>query len=637
MKASEDSITPSREPEAVPPAGIVTRGARKAVDDFLRLVTSGDYLENLPWIGAAIRKQGEDVLPALTEALDHDSPRAAVLSACTILTIAAKTPYLLGDQRAIEKAMRIVTDSLQQGSVESRLWPCLLINYGSAPHAVLRFLQPLLQDSDHRLQICAAAAMSTIDAGNSDLIRILRRGARDSHPILALTATHALARLGLHSAEPIRELISALLDSEVSCKHCALMALTELGTAARIAVDPLRSFITDERQDASIRGAAATTLGSITSGSDQVIPFLFKILDSAEDEIIQGAIDGIVRIGVFTKEVALRIAALLSSDHEETRIAAALGLSAMGSAAAPALPVLLGRVQHERSDRMAAALADAIGAIGAAAVPFIIPLLREHDFSQLPILDAALSRMDSSAAAAFAQSLGGETDEWVLGAFVALIRCMGHKSAPVVPYLAARLDPNDEELSAYLLAALQCTGPAAAPAIGAILLCVMKGSDELAAWGEQVLKNVSHEATPVIEAALATATGDTEKQRLKHALNGMQSKNDNGSQPFDDIKESLLRLAMHAIEILIEEGPQSSRSLASILRAREREGAMPQHLDISARHILDSIYTVENNLNLKLTTRTPGRKGVLTPQGRSLLPKLKEYLRMKDERRNQRR
>ncbi len=617
---------------------IVWSGARKVVDEFLEHVHDPGWLiEQWPRIGVELENEAEAVLPALVESLDDPEWRRRTLAAQFLLRVACQRPEKAPDRAAVARASDILTDELRGEDVDRCLWACLLLTDGGAPAKAKPRLRRLMDHPDDRVRVCAAAALSTIDAGSATLIQTLRRALRDERPGVVLVAAKVFARLGVHSAEPVEELAGALANEYEECVYPILLALAELGPQAHVGLDAVRDFLSDRTRSLALRGRAARTIGCITRDSDAGLGVLSRALSSDAWEVVVGAIEGLVETGRATAPIVERIEGLLSSEHEEVQIAAALALGRLGPRAATSVPALVSRLKDRVSPGLGTALARTLGGIGPAAAPALLDIIRRHDVQAIPIASAAFAQMGSKGATALAEALKTETDEWVRAAFVALVRELGSEAGEAVPVLATILaETEDEELAAMVLAAIDATGRAAMQAVPALVAWVGKGSDELAFAARRVLRNLGPEATQAVEEALAGLPAD-ERERLEGFLPQADDGLDRLFAKFDGVNDKLLWNFVYVADILIEHEraglrPIGLRRMAEMLPERKQLGKVPADFKGKEGMLRLRIEKLEELLDFHFDDGVTGRAGVMTREARALLGEVKAYLRAKAQR-----
>jgi HEAT repeat protein len=539
----------------------------------------------------------------------------------------------LQDRSAVARASDILTDGLRGEDVNRCLWACLLLTEGVAPAQAKPRLRRLMDHPDERVRVCAAAALSTIDAGSAKLIQTLRRALRDERPGIVLVAARVFARLGVHSAEPVEELAGALASESDDCVYPILLALAELGPQAHVALGVVADCMNDRKRAATLRGRAARTLGCITRGSDEGTAALMRALSSDSWQVVAGAVEGLTEGGRVTPQVVERIEELLLSEHEEVEIAAALALGRFGPSAATSVPALLRRLHGKLSPELGTALARALGDIGEAAAPALIDIIRRHDMQAIPIASAAFVHMGSKGAKALAEALRTETDEWVRAVLVALVRELGGEAGEAVPVLASILaEAEDEELAAMVLAAIDATGQAAMQAVPALVACACEGSDELAFAARRVLRNLGPEATGAVEATLAELPPG-ERNRLDDLRPQADELPDRLFAKFDGVSDKLLWNFVYVADILIEHGPVGLKRMAEMLPERKKQGKVPADFKGQSRMLGIRIGKLEQRLCFRFHDGIPGRAGELTPEARAVLVEVKAYLRAKAERR----
>jgi len=203
----------------------------------------------------------------------------------------------------------------------------------------------------------AAAAQVLIGGPIAEPVAFLEGLLSHEQALVRMTAARTIAQLGKPASSVVPKLVLALNDPDEGVRRVAIEALKRMGSAAKPAIKTLGPRLTDDQP--SVRTAAAEILRSM---------------------------------GPAVKEAVGDMSDALAGEDSNVRKLVAETLTRLGPDAKPALPALikaLGTKEYDAYQRTA--LADAIGAIGAAATsasPTLLVLLDHPD----PILRASVAR-----------------------------------------------------------------------------------------------------------------------------------------------------------------------------------------------------------------------------------------------------
>lgn len=647
---------------------ILWRSARTVGEECLWLATQDPPdLQRLARMPERFAREGDDVRDLLVEGLDHEHPRARVYAAFLLSSISANRPDL------VDSALRArIDDTLRKGlsgtSVEECLWPCLLLSSGRVPPAVEPDLWMLVRSENELIRLFASAALSTIEGlddaagdeqsdlldtrglpaarqtvgpdavGDRDYMAVVRNleiGMRSSDPDIAGLAAVAMARLGVRSKQSVDSIKRALPRATPPVQFLLLSRLEQLGEAARPAVDAVRSVADDAACLPVVRGLAVKLLGAVSKDGKSAAPVLLRAIASEEPEVIAGAAQAFERLGFFPQEAIRALSLHLIHDSEPVRIAAAYALAEAGKEAAPAVPSLIARLGQEPNPEMCRALVKAFAAIGAEACPALIEVVKENDVLKLPIAGQAFVHMGYAGAEALVQALRTETDEWIRGLVVVVLRDMGPAAAPALPELTAMLEEcEDEELAACLIMAIFCTGRAGLPQVPALVRCLLYGSDELTLYAIRTLKDIGAKAIPFLTEALQEAPGG-HKQRLVDLLGELKPGDATKHAKFARIgNDSIIWTFVQVGDLLLKHEHMSIREISEVLKRdpqQELLGSVRSLSEASIRERLKKLSTAFDGVSL--TTHAPRKRtgGLLTDDGKKLLIEAKRYLSWKAE------
>ncbi len=344
-------------------------------------------------------------------------------------------------------------------------------------------LVTLVGADDASVRAAALIGLLVVGKGTPEAAEAVLGALEDPESAVQLAALRALRRV---AADPddagarVGKLIGTSDDIEV--RLTAISVVASLGDGAAAAVPALVEALTTAG-DARLRSTAARTLGALgATGREAALPALLAVLaDASAPTNVRAASAsalGTIDAGGKTKEVARALAACFGGKDRALRKAAAEALGALGSAA---VDFLLPALEHEAPEvRLAAASSlQKIGSDAAAAASALEKLLFADGDTKIrraaavalvtvsaePPVDAALRALESD-------------DAGVRGAgcFLAGLVARGAPDKLVGPLGEALADASSE-VRIQAAAALARVGADAAPAIGALEAAVEAEQD----------------------------------------------------------------------------------------------------------------------------------------------------------------
>lgn len=347
----------------------------RAVDAYLRALTSADY-ETRDEAEAALAAIGPEAGPYLIAALD-DRPTALE----TIL---------------------------------------LRLN------ARVQFAQIQLS-STPQLRARAAERLARLAPSDPRTISALVRAFSDDHSVVVTEAQRSLRRIGPATAVP--ELLRALRKRDPHVRRCATEVLRDFGKQARHATPELLELLTDRSDGVRVQSAHALA----TVGGAAAVPGLIRALDDKTPAVRAAAANALATIGsdaasatnklrqrlqderadvrvacakavwVIERDAAAVVPVLIGALREPVSWEAVLVLASIGPGASNAVPALIERLKREkvpRPLRETSVAALALGQIGPASVPALIPILASDEPRVRTSAALALGYVGAPAAAA---------------------------------------------------------------------------------------------------------------------------------------------------------------------------------------------------------------------------------------------
>lgn len=230
-----------------------------------------------------------------------------------------------------------------------------------------------LEDLAPRVRAIAAAALGRLEFVPRSVRQTLARGLEDDDETARQQSALALQKLD----EPA--LFEILRRGPGRSRRVAVEVLADRARveAVKVFVEILESDPEPETREALF--SAFARLGRMARGA---VPALSRELERSSGESRYRVVEVLAEIGPPAVEALEPLRKALRDEDVGLRQRAALALQAMGSAAAPAVPDLLRLLED---DDVAGFAADALGAVGPAALPLLLGALRHED----PFLRAA--------------------------------------------------------------------------------------------------------------------------------------------------------------------------------------------------------------------------------------------------------
>ncbi len=353
-------------------------------------------------------------------------------------------------------------------------------------------------------------------------------GSKDESVVDVAIAT--LSQEGVNGQAALPQLLAVLADlkaSELRLDH-ALVAITNIGPAAKPTVQRISEIVANREQPDWIRNEAILALGAIGTNAGEALHQLKQVVaDANEPSDLRVEAAGAVVLILEHPEEAIRFAKRTIAETDDLElasgVAAKLGnLKARGIGAVPVLLRLL--EQKEVSPYRRQELVLTLGEVGAgdpSAISAAVGILTnpEEDSSVQVAAALTIGKLGSAAVAALAKEfrdIRPETRLTIARAFILL----GSQAEPATSELVQVLNNAGEEDETRVLAAVALgkIGVAAKPAVPGLtkLLFDMGYGSELRAMcavalgsidpgSESVLQNALHDESKEVQTAAAYA------------------------------------------------------------------------------------------------------------------------------------
>ncbi len=335
---------------------------------------------------AALRKIGKPAVPALTQALDPDTPFQCWMAARILggigpdaaeavpalqkvfdssveqlqvdfLTVTACGPalYKLGADPAPIVAK--IVELLKLANTETRLYTAYSLSlFGRKAGSAAIAMVPLLEDENEEVRSEAISALKAFGPASKDAVPAL--AAKLADPKIRPDALAVLSGLGPFAAEATPALINSLGDKDEAFRRDVIAAIKAIGPGARAAVPELIKLI--KAVDPREYLLAIEALGRIGADAKTAIPALIAALNENKGADVQDRIatrmtvsEALGSIGIASPDVVKALAARLKDTLKPVRVAAARSLAMLGppaKAAAEDLKMLGGKTRSPESD-----------------------------------------------------------------------------------------------------------------------------------------------------------------------------------------------------------------------------------------------------------------------------------------------
>jgi len=601
----------------------------------------------------ALGKIGEPALPALIEALGHESEsvRSGAAKALTWLGPKAEPamPKLLGqlnDSRNLPR--QYAAEAL--GMIGPKAVPPLLEALG-APEAPVRqaaaealawmgpsaraeagptLLATLDKESSPDVRAECIRSLSKLQSADEAFVSLLLRALGSDEETEKHEAVSALLLLEPPESKTVPRLIERLQSKNAEVRRQAAYVLGRLGPSAQEAVAPLVAVVLEEpdpqpgedpflaaliqigtpavpallasleKVDVAALGKEHWIITTLKEMGEPALPALMASLDSPTISVRVGATQAIRQMGLLARRAEGPLMDHLDDPEAPVRAGAILGLISIGAPLANLAPRFEEALKDDAPEvRRAAAVAFAeIGNKGEDHAPALVAVLDDED---LKVQEEALR---------------------ALGA-------IGPDAKSAVPKLVAKLDHSDVAIRVEATRALGRIGPDAAAAVPALIRECAEGEEALrlsaleslgrigpaaASALPQVQSQLTHE-TPAIRAAAVTALGLIQadaSESLPHLVRGLED-------PDADVRHA----AAEAVGRLGQAGRPATRPLVALLKNKEDWSvALDALRQVEADSVPDLIQALDNS-EPSVRLYACEALGKLGPRAKDALPQLR--------------
>ncbi len=440
----------------------------------------------VPTLIQALQDEDMGVCEAVVEALGEIGNPQVVLALIQALPDKnrgmrrlAETLKKIGDPQAVPALIQALQDE-DENVRWVAVWALTKIGAPAVP-VLIQALQ------DEKISVrWAAEALGEIGA---PAVPALIQALPNKNRWVRRAAAEALGEIGDPQAVPA--LVQALRDEDEDVRREAAWALGKIGASA---VPALVQALQDE--DRWVRRAAAEALGKI--GDPQAVPALIQTLQDKNIWVRRAAAEALGEIG--DPQAMPALIQTLQDEVKDVR-------RAVGKIGDPqAVPDLIQYFEDQGKKDVRRAAAEALGKIGAPAVPALIQALQDEDEDVRRAAAWALGQIgDRQAVPALIQALQDENEDVRRAAALSL----GKIGAPAVPALLQALQDEDEDVRRAAVSVLRQIGdPQAVPPLLQALQHENKDVRRVAVWA---LGEIGVPAVPALIQALRNEDEDVRR------------------------------------------------------------------------------------------------------------------------------
>jgi HEAT repeat protein len=203
------------------------------------------------------------------------------------------------------------------------------------------------------------------DPSMRNTVQILIANLKDADYRVRLASVDALETLGERAAPAIPTLVAALSDTNKFVRWSAARTLGSLNPRQADEVVPGLTRLLSDREDRSVRLAAAKALELYGEHAKEAVPLLARVINRGDKEYIIAILRAIQGIGTDAAKALPNVAWILSDRTQppSVRIEAAQTLGRFGPLAKGQLPVLLDIMNKETDEDVRNAASTAVLAV----------------------------------------------------------------------------------------------------------------------------------------------------------------------------------------------------------------------------------------------------------------------------------
>jgi HEAT repeat protein len=376
----------------------------------------------------------------------------------------------------------------------------------------------------------------------------------------------ALAQIG---PAALNAVVAALKESPPAESAWIFLTLKSFGTpAVPMLMDTLR------QPDASLRTAAARTLGAMGREGAAAAPALFTLAESADPSAQAAALRALTAMGSDRTRLKPLLQAAWKNPAPEMRKAGVAGLAALGESTVLGVDGLLEALGDDDLDGRLAAV-QTLGQMGAKAAPAVPALTTRLDDPALQVATiTALGKIGTSAAPALPRILEVSTNgsQELRAAMLTACATMGRPAAAALPQIYTALGDTSLEIRVPALNALINVEADDDKVVPVLLTTVKNESSRLRRPAVQALAKYGERARPAVPGLVAMLSNESDAGDAFATLKILGVRSVPDLLKMLDAKDNKVRV--FAAESLGSMGPDA-KDAASRLRELVNDQAQP--------------------------------------------------------------
>ena len=544
---------------------------------------------------------GPDAVGPVGAALGADEPLQRGSAA---LTLAQLGPVAKNAEPALLQMLAKETDAGARAAALTALPKISADPVKTAP-----LLVAAVKDDSEPIRHAAINAIAATRALRRPAVPLLVSLLTDANPAVRQRGAHALGRLGPDAADALPALIAATRAADGDAVFAG--ALAQIGPAALPALlaalkqsdaaggawilRTLRGFGPPavpvliealQQPDAAQRASAAGALGAMGRDAADAIKPLFTLASTSDTATQAAALRALTALQATPAQLKPLLQTALASPAPELRKAGAAGMAALGGAASLGVDGLRELLaDDEAAGRLAAVRAlGELGAKSAPAVPLLIARLNDLTM-QMAVIDT-LGKIGPAAAPAVPRliEISGMSGNDVKATALTAYAGIGREAAAALPQIYAALHDPSTEVRVPALPALGRVESDDAKVIAAFSAAVSDENGRVRRAAAQGLARFSERARPAVPGIVAMLEREPDRVVALDALRAI------GVRTVPELLKALAvkdpKVRVFACESLAALGPEAKD--ASV-RLRELLNGQPQPVQDAARAALAKI------------------------------------------------
>jgi HEAT repeat protein len=379
-----------------------------------------------------------------------------------------------------------------------------LVKEASTHEAALDLLLQALHENDERISWSASEKFATFDHGGDAVGSLVKLLDHENLRVRAGAARALASGYGAKAAPAVAALGRCVAHPFPDLKVYAVLALHDIGPAARDAVPALKEALAEK--DQSIRVGAAKALWRIDGQPEGVISVFTAVLKEGNPEERYEAAEQLKDMGPWAAPAVPALIKAFADKEWTNRCAVAEALGAIGSHAAAAVPALTSTLKNDENSLVRANVADALGKIGdPQAVAVLIEALEGEDdsvrFNAVEALEAFGHQAQAAVPALVRVVKNEQGNAWKAADALGAIDAQGVGTPALIEALGSR-DPTMRRFAAYGLSRIGRKAAAAEKALHDRLSDSDPGARIAAAAAHWSVSGKSDEAMAVLRPIL---------------------------------------------------------------------------------------------------------------------------------------